>query len=53
MCGIFGIIGSNMEGKKEILQRMSHVLQHRGSDGSGILFFNTNDLKEFGFYKFK
>ena len=44
MCGIFGIIDSNIESKKEILQRMSHVLQHRGPDGTGIHYFDDGAL---------
>jgi len=41
MCGIYGIVDSNVVNKKEILHRMSDVLQHRGPDGSGIHFFNN------------
>ena len=40
MCGNFGIIDSNIESKKEILLRMSRVLQHRGPDGTGIQYFD-------------
>ncbi len=34
MCGIVGIIGSGAE--LEVVRKMSHVLQHRGPDGSGL-----------------
>lgn len=34
MCGIAGIIGPGAE--LEVVRRMSHVLQHRGPDGSGL-----------------
>lgn len=34
MCGIVGIIGAGAD--LEAVRRMSHVLQHRGPDGSGL-----------------
>ncbi len=44
MCAITGIVSNNAQNKKEILQKMTEVLAHRGPDSQGKYFFNQCGL---------
>ncbi|RYY70130.1 MAG: asparagine synthase (glutamine-hydrolyzing) [Chitinophagaceae bacterium] len=41
MCGIVGIIDFKKQSSKEILERCTNELAHRGPDGNGLNFFET------------
>src|SRR5689334_13538260 len=43
MCGITGFIDFKRSSSEDILIRMSNAISHRGPDGEGVLFVETND----------
>jgi asparagine synthase (glutamine-hydrolysing) len=43
MCGIAGFVDFNNKSDQDLLSRMTSSLQHRGPDGQGLFFKNTND----------
>ena len=49
MCGIFGSIGNGKIIKEE-LKNMSKILNHRGPDDEGYLFYNRNHVEIYGGY---
>ena len=36
MCGITGVVGSQIENKEEVVRRMSDAISHRGPDDDGF-----------------
>ena len=45
MCGITGYIDFNHQSSKDILEAVTHALEHRGPDGSGTELFSENDFQ--------
>lgn len=45
MCGIAGFIDSNMQHPQEILEKMTHTLEHRGPDSYGTKLFQFGNLQ--------
>ncbi len=43
MCGITGFIDFKKNSSEDTLRKMSYCLKHRGPDGSGIFFKETQD----------
>jgi asparagine synthase (glutamine-hydrolysing) len=43
MCGISGFIDHNQKSSEEVLVKMTNTLYHRGPDGSGYEFFQSNN----------
>ena len=43
MCGISGFIDHNQKSSEEVLVKMTDTLYHRGPDGSGYEFFQSNN----------
>jgi asparagine synthase (glutamine-hydrolysing) len=44
MCGIAGFVDFKNRSSEAILQNMTSCLQHRGPDGQGVAFAQTNDM---------
>ena len=44
MCGVAGFLNNVNSPKKDIVKNMIHSLKHRGPDGSGIWFDNSNNV---------
>lgn len=40
MCGITGIVSKKLSSQKDVIQRMTTAIAHRGPDGDGIHYFN-------------
>ena len=50
MCGITGIVNLKDElVSKQVLDKMTDILSHRGPDGRGTLFTKKSDLAIEGF----
>jgi len=45
MCGISGFIDHNQKSSEEVLVKMTNTLYHRGPDGSGYEFFQSNNYQ--------
>lgn len=45
MCGISGFIDFNQQSSVDVLMKMTDTLYHRGPDGSGYEFFQTNTFQ--------
>lgn len=45
MCGIAGLIDFRRKSSEALLRQCTDVLQHRGPDGSGTLFFETDQAQ--------
>ncbi len=45
MCGISGFIDFNQQSSEDVLMKMTDTLYHRGPDGSGYEFFQTNTFQ--------
>lgn len=45
MCGISGFIDFNQQSSVDVLMKMTDILYHRGPDGSGYEFFQTNTFQ--------
>ena len=45
MCGIAGFSDFRKQSSEEIVARMSCAMPHRGPDGQGVYFHQTNDAQ--------